>query len=89
MYGRKYMGNERTTFVIGPDGTVAEVLRKVKPGQHDDLVLAALERVLSVPPRQRAHARSARAGAARAAFRRSRGLRRRRAGADRGTDESC
>ncbi|MGH2878749.1 MAG: thioredoxin-dependent thiol peroxidase [Solirubrobacteraceae bacterium] len=42
MYGRKYMGNERTTFVIGPDGTVAEVLRKVKPGEHDDLVLAAL-----------------------------------------------
>jgi peroxiredoxin Q/BCP len=42
MYGRKYMGNERTTFVIDPDGTVAEVLRKVKPGEHDDLVLAAL-----------------------------------------------
>jgi len=42
MYGRKYMGNERTTFVIDPDGTVGEVLRKVKPGEHDDLVLAAL-----------------------------------------------
>jgi peroxiredoxin Q/BCP len=42
MYGREYMGNERTTFVIGPDGVIAEVLRKVKPAQHDDLVLAAL-----------------------------------------------
>src|SRR3979409_963255 len=35
MYGRKYMGNERTTFVIGPDGVVREVLRKVKPAEHD------------------------------------------------------
>ncbi len=42
MYGRKYFGNERTTFVIGPDGVVRSVLRKVKPGQHDELVLAAL-----------------------------------------------
>jgi peroxiredoxin Q/BCP len=42
MYGRKYMGNERTTFIVGSDGKVAEVLRKVKPAQHDDQVLAAL-----------------------------------------------
>ena len=42
MYGRKYMGNERTTFVIGPDGTIREVFRSVKPAQHDDLVLGAL-----------------------------------------------
>ncbi len=42
MYGRTYMGNERTTFVIGPDGRVKAVLRKVKPAQHDELVLAAL-----------------------------------------------
>ena len=42
MHGRTYWGNERTTFVIDPDGRVAEVLRKVKPAQHDDLVLAAL-----------------------------------------------
>jgi thioredoxin-dependent peroxiredoxin len=42
MYGRKYFGNERTTFVISPDGFVTEVLRKVKPAQHDDLVLGAL-----------------------------------------------
>jgi peroxiredoxin Q/BCP len=42
MYGKKYWGNERTTFVIGPDGKVASVLRKVKPGEHDDRVLAEL-----------------------------------------------
>jgi peroxiredoxin Q/BCP len=42
MYGRKYMGMERTTFVIGPDGTVHEVFRKVKPAEHDALVLAAI-----------------------------------------------
>jgi thioredoxin-dependent peroxiredoxin len=41
-YGRTYWGNERTTFVIDPEGRVAEVLRQVKPAQHDDLVLAAL-----------------------------------------------
>ena len=43
MYGREYMGNERTTFVIAPDGTIEQVLRKVKPGEHDDLVLEALD----------------------------------------------
>ncbi len=43
MYGRTYMGNERTTFVIDPDGKVASVLRKVKPAEHDELVLKALE----------------------------------------------
>jgi thioredoxin-dependent peroxiredoxin len=40
--GRTYWGNERTTFVIDADGRVAEVLRNVKPAQHDDLVLSAL-----------------------------------------------
>jgi peroxiredoxin Q/BCP len=42
MYGRKYMGNERTTFVISPDGTIRDVFRKVKPAEHDELVLGAL-----------------------------------------------
>jgi peroxiredoxin Q/BCP len=42
MYGREYMGNERTTFVIGRDGAITEILRKVKPAEHDGLVLAAL-----------------------------------------------
>jgi peroxiredoxin Q/BCP len=43
MYGKSYKGNERTTFVIDPKGKVAEVLRKVKPAEHDALVLEALE----------------------------------------------
>jgi peroxiredoxin Q/BCP len=42
MYGKKYWGNERTTFVIGPEGKVASVLRKVKPAEHDERVLAEL-----------------------------------------------
>jgi len=33
---------ERTTFVIGPDGRIKEILRKVKPAEHDQLVLGAL-----------------------------------------------
>ncbi|HSZ69624.1 MAG TPA: thioredoxin-dependent thiol peroxidase [Solirubrobacteraceae bacterium] len=44
MYGREYLGNERTTFIVDPDGKVAEVLRKVKPAEHDELVLKALGR---------------------------------------------
>ncbi len=42
MYGRKFLGNERTTFIIDPAGKVAEVLRKVKPAEHDALVLKVL-----------------------------------------------
>jgi thioredoxin-dependent peroxiredoxin len=42
MYGRTYMGMERTTFVIGPDGIVRNVFRRVKPAEHDELVLGAL-----------------------------------------------
>jgi thioredoxin-dependent peroxiredoxin len=45
MYGRTYFGNERSTFVIAPDGRIASVLRKVKPAEHDELVLRALEQV--------------------------------------------
>lgn len=45
MYGRTYLGNERTTFVIDPAGRVAAVLRKVKPAEHDALVLSALARM--------------------------------------------
>ncbi len=42
MYGRKYWGNERTTFIIDSEGKVVEVLRKVKPAEHDEQVLSAL-----------------------------------------------
>jgi len=34
MYGKTYMGTERTTFVIGSDGKIAAILRKVKPAEH-------------------------------------------------------
>jgi peroxiredoxin Q/BCP len=40
--GKKYMGIERSTVVIGPDGTVTRVFRRVKPDQHAAQVLAAL-----------------------------------------------
>jgi peroxiredoxin Q/BCP len=38
MYGRKYMGIERSTFLIDEDGTVAEVWRKVKPKGHAEML---------------------------------------------------
>jgi thioredoxin-dependent peroxiredoxin len=40
--GREYMGNERTTFVIGPDGRIEAVLAQVKPAEHADQLLEAL-----------------------------------------------
>jgi peroxiredoxin Q/BCP len=45
MYGRKYWGALRSTFIIGPDGVVAHVIPKASPKTHDDEVLAALERL--------------------------------------------
>jgi peroxiredoxin Q/BCP len=42
MYGRKYWGNERTTFLIDEQGRIAKVLPKVKPAEHVDQVLASL-----------------------------------------------
>ncbi len=42
MYGMKYMGTERSTFVIGGDGILKAVLRKVKPAEHVALLKAAL-----------------------------------------------
>lgn len=42
MYGKTYMGIERTTLVIGPDGTILERFDKVKVAGHAEAVLAAL-----------------------------------------------
>ncbi|WP_424134018.1 thioredoxin-dependent thiol peroxidase [Roseomonas chloroacetimidivorans] len=42
MYGRKYMGMERSTFLIGADGTVQAIWRKVKPAEHAALLLGAV-----------------------------------------------
>ncbi len=41
MYGRKYMGMERSTFLIGRDGSVLEAWRKVKVPNHAQEVLEA------------------------------------------------
>lgn len=40
-YGRKYMGMERTTFLIDKDGRIAKIWRKVKVDGHADQVMAA------------------------------------------------
>jgi thioredoxin-dependent peroxiredoxin len=42
MYGKKYMGVERTTFVIAADGTIAQVFNKVKPAGHAAQVMEAV-----------------------------------------------
>ncbi len=43
MYGRKYMGVARTTYLIDPKGKVAARWDKVKPTEHDSEVLAKLD----------------------------------------------
>jgi thioredoxin-dependent peroxiredoxin len=40
--GKKYMGVERSTFLIDPEGRIAKVMRRVKPGTHAERVLAEL-----------------------------------------------
>ncbi|MDQ6707798.1 MAG: redoxin domain-containing protein, partial [Acidobacteriota bacterium] len=42
MYGKKYMGVDRTTFVIGPDGVIKKIFPKVKVDGHAEEVLAAI-----------------------------------------------
>ena len=42
MYGRPYMGMERTTYLVGPDGKIARVWRKVKVKDHAREVLEAV-----------------------------------------------
>lgn len=42
MYGRKYMGVERTTFILDEKGKVVKTFNKVKPQGHSAEVLAAL-----------------------------------------------
>ena len=42
MYGKTYMGTERSTFIIGPDGKIKAVLPKVKPDEHLEKVLEVL-----------------------------------------------
>jgi peroxiredoxin Q/BCP len=42
MYGKKYMGIERTTFVIDPDGNIKKIFPKVKVDGHAEEVLEAI-----------------------------------------------
>jgi peroxiredoxin Q/BCP len=45
MYGRKYMGAERSTFVIDAAGRIAAIFRKVKPEEHTGMVREALKKL--------------------------------------------
>jgi len=40
--GRTYYGNERSTFVVGPDGRIEHVLAQVKPAEHLDQLMETL-----------------------------------------------
>jgi thioredoxin-dependent peroxiredoxin len=42
LYGKTYMGVQRATFIIDPEGKVAHVIPKASPKTHDDVVLEAL-----------------------------------------------
>ncbi len=44
MYGRKYMGIERTTFLINPEGRIASIVTGVKPDEHATAILEALKK---------------------------------------------
>ena len=43
MYGKKYMGIERATYLIGPDGKILDIWRKVRVKDHVEKVLTALQ----------------------------------------------
>lgn len=45
MYGRKYMGIERTTFVIGADGKIAAVISGIQADEHPQASLAAVQKL--------------------------------------------
>ena len=47
MYGKKYMGAERSTFVIDSAGRIAAIFRKVKPEEHVAIVREALSKLPS------------------------------------------
>ena len=46
MYGRKYFGIERTTFLIDKNGTIINIWRKVKVPGHDETVLKAVQELV-------------------------------------------
>ena len=42
--GQKYMGTERSTFVVGPDGRIKEIFRRIQPEEHAEKLLEALRK---------------------------------------------
>lgn len=42
-FGKKYWANDRSTFLIDPEGKIARIFPKVKPAKHSKQVLEALE----------------------------------------------
>ncbi len=48
MYGKKYMGIERETFLINPDGEIAKHYQKVKPVEHPQEVLRDVKELISL-----------------------------------------
>jgi peroxiredoxin Q/BCP len=42
LYGKKYIGVDRTTFVISPQGKIAAVINGLRPEEHAQAVLAAM-----------------------------------------------
>lgn len=45
MYGKKFMGIERTTFVIGVDGKIASIISGIKADEHAQAALAAVQKL--------------------------------------------
>jgi len=43
LYGKKYMGIDRTTFVISPEGKISAIINGVKPEEHAQAVLDAMQ----------------------------------------------
>ena len=43
LYGKKYMGIDRTTFLIDPDGRIALIVNGIKPDEHAEAVLGAMK----------------------------------------------
>ena len=44
LYGKKYMGIDRTTFVISPEGKISAILAGLKPEEHAQAVLEAMKK---------------------------------------------
>ncbi len=53
-YGREYYGVLRSTYLIGPDGTILKVYPKVKPAEHSRQILRDLEALGLLPAQQAA-----------------------------------